>query len=161
MRFPKVSVYLWSILSMTPTSPLLCPPPHIHRSSPGTFPAGSPGIIKIGTILLQPCMKTGPSSMPCACGSCNRSPPTWRFTMASGQHGTTTRESIARASTVSSPGGDRNQLTDGCGDLVGQQVGDSDEPTVVQTLGKDLHGCIMVGSSPTDRSVSGQSGQLP
>ncbi len=33
-------------------------------------------------------------------------PTTWRFEMASGQHGTAMRGSIARASTVSSPGGD-------------------------------------------------------
>jgi len=85
---------------------LLWLPPRIHRPEPGTFQAGSPGIIKIGAILLPPCVKTSPSTMPCACGSCSKSSPTWRFGMASGQYSTTMRGSIASASTVTSPGGD-------------------------------------------------------
>src|SRR6266446_1886884 len=114
MCFPKVSCFLWSIPSMTPTSPLLCLLPRIHRPSPGTFQAGSLGTIKIGAILLQPCTKTSPSSMPYACGSCSKSPPTWRFKMASGQNGTTMRGSIASASTVSSPGGDSKRQIKVC-----------------------------------------------
>src|SRR2546426_2529182 len=108
MRFPKVSCLLWSMPLMTPGSLLLCLLTWIHRPNPGTSQAGSPGTIKIGAISRRPCAKTNLSSTPCACGSCSKSPTTWRFRLASGRNGTNTRGRIACASTASSPGGDSN-----------------------------------------------------